>query len=84
MKKIGALEAGGTKMVLAVYTEDGRELECKTIPTLTPEETMPFFARLGFQPEGETENGIRQMLLRGEDLCLDTCQGCKKDCPNRK
>ena len=41
MRKIGALEAGGTKMVLAVYTEDGRELERKTIPTQTPEETMP-------------------------------------------
>ena len=41
MRKIGALEAGGTKMVLAVYTEDGQELTRKTIPTLTPEETMP-------------------------------------------
>ena len=41
MRKIGALEAGGTKMVLAVYTENGRELERKTIPTQTPEETMP-------------------------------------------
>ena len=49
MRKIGALEAGGTKMVLAVYTEDGAELEQRTIPTQTPEETMPvmidFFRR---------------------------------------
>lgn len=49
MKKIGALEAGGTKMVLAVYTEDGRELERLTLPTETPEKTMPgmvaFFRR---------------------------------------
>ena len=27
MTKIGALEAGGTKMVLAVYDGDGQELE---------------------------------------------------------
>ena len=49
MKKIGALEAGGTKMVLAVYDETGTELERITLPTETPEETMPamidFFRR---------------------------------------
>ena len=56
----------------------------RLIRLTTPVETMPFFARLGFQPEGEAVNGMQQMLLRGEDLCLDTCQGCKKDCPNRK
>ncbi len=41
MRKIGALEAGGTKMVLAVYDENGTERERITVPTLTPEETMP-------------------------------------------
>ena len=41
MRTIGALEAGGTKMVLAIYTEDGQELERMTIPTETPEKTMP-------------------------------------------
>ena len=37
----GALEAGGTKMVMAVGDENGRIVEQKTIPTTTPEETMP-------------------------------------------
>lgn len=37
----GALEAGGTKMVLAVGNEKGEILEQKSIPTRTPEETMP-------------------------------------------
>lgn len=37
----GALEAGGTKMVVAVGDENGKILEQKTIPTTTPEETMP-------------------------------------------
>jgi len=41
MRKIGALEAGGTKMVLAVYEENGTELERLTLPTLTPVVTMP-------------------------------------------
>lgn len=41
MRKIGALEAGGTKMVLGVFTEAGEELERTTLPTLSPEETVP-------------------------------------------
>lgn len=41
MKKIGALEAGGTKMVLAIYDEAGQELERLTLPTETPDITMP-------------------------------------------
>lgn len=37
----GALEAGGTKMVCAIGNEKGEILEQKSIPTTTPEETMP-------------------------------------------
>ena len=37
----GALEAGGTKMVCAVGTEQGEILEQISIPTTTPAETMP-------------------------------------------
>ena len=46
--RIGALEAGGTKMVLGVYTQDGTCLKQHTLSTRTPEETVPqiiaFFA----------------------------------------
>lgn len=38
---IGALEAGGTKMVCAVGKEDGTILERVSIPTETPEITIP-------------------------------------------
>ena len=38
---IGALEAGGTKMVCAVGREDGTILDRISIPTETPEITMP-------------------------------------------
>ena len=37
----GALEAGGTKMVLAVGDENGKILEQISIPTVSPEVTMP-------------------------------------------
>ncbi len=39
--RYGALEAGGTKMVMAVMNESGDTLQRETIPTLTPAETMP-------------------------------------------
>ncbi len=39
--KIGALEAGGTKMVCAVGDEGGNIVKRVSFPTRTPEETMP-------------------------------------------
>lgn len=41
MMKLGALEAGGTKMVCAVGNEKGEILERISIPTKTPKETIP-------------------------------------------
>ena len=38
--RIGALEAGGTKMVCAVGDEKGTVMERIRIPTTTPEETL--------------------------------------------
>ena len=37
----GALEAGGTKMVCAIGDENGVILAQESIPTTTPDETMP-------------------------------------------
>lgn len=39
--RFGALEAGGTKMVCAVGDETGKILDRVSIPTETPEKTMP-------------------------------------------
>lgn len=39
--RLGALEAGGTKMVLAVGTADGTVLEREEIPTTAPEDVVP-------------------------------------------
>lgn len=41
MKYFGALEAGGTKMVLSWMDENGQMLQRLSIPTETPEKTMP-------------------------------------------
>ena len=38
--RLGALEAGGTKMVCATGDENGHIFEQTSIPTTTPEETM--------------------------------------------
>lgn len=39
--KLGALEAGGTKMVCAIGNEKGKIFEQISIPTTTPQETIP-------------------------------------------
>ncbi len=41
---LGALEAGGTKMVCSVGDEQGRILDRTVMPTLTPDETLPGIA----------------------------------------
>ena len=40
-KLYGALEAGGTKMVLGIADADGRILHSHSLPTRTPNETVP-------------------------------------------
>ena len=41
MRYYGALEAGGTKMVAAVFDENGKLTSRAVFPTRTPAETMP-------------------------------------------
>ena len=53
----GSLEAGGTKMVLSVGNEDNELLEQASIPTETPEKTIP--AMIGwFRDKGIAALGI--------------------------
>lgn len=55
----------------------------RMIRLIATDDTAAFFARLGFAPEGEGSGHLQPMLLRGEELCLDTCASCSKSCPNR-
>ena len=57
MKKFGALEAGGTKMVLSCLDENGNMLDRVSIPTKTPEETMPEMIRY-FRDQNVSSLGI--------------------------
>ena len=54
--KLGALEAGGTKMVCAIGDETGKIYEQISIPTRTPEETVPemidYFKKAGVEALG--------------------------------
>ena len=54
--RLGALEAGGTKMVCSLGNEKGDVLERESFPTTTPEETMPlligFFKDKGIEALG--------------------------------
>ncbi|MCM1135828.1 MAG: ROK family protein [Clostridium sp.] len=54
--RLGALEAGGTKMVCAVGDETGKIFEQVSIPTITPEETVPqmveYFKKAGIEALG--------------------------------
>lgn len=57
MKIYGALEAGGTKMVLSRLDENGVMLDRESIPTQTPETTMPAMIRF-FRDRPITALGI--------------------------
>ena len=54
--RYGALEAGGTKMVLAVMDDHGNLMESVSIPTRAPDDTMPemisFFSGKGISSLG--------------------------------
>lgn len=59
--RLGALEAGGTKMVCAVGDETGKIFEQISIPTRTPEETVPEMIaciKKGQLPERRAEWGM--------------------------
>lgn len=55
--RIGALEAGGTKMVLGIFDEEGHLLEDTRISTRTPAQTMPEMIRF-FQEKKIERLGI--------------------------
>lgn len=64
--RLGALEAGGTKMVCAIGDENGSVFERESFPTLMPEETIPniieYFKNSGIEALGIGSFG---------PLCLD-------------
>ena len=65
--KLGALEAGGTKMVCAVGNEHGQVWERISIPTVSPEETERYQAYFNVSSLRNTQKGVRLRIVS------DTC-----------
>jgi fructokinase len=59
--RLGALEAGGTKMVCSIGDENGKILDRAKFPTLTPAETVPpmieYFQKAGVEALGISSFG---------------------------
>lgn len=59
--RLGALEAGGTKMVCSIGDETGKILDRATFPTLSPAETIPpmieYFQKAGVEALGISSFG---------------------------
>ena len=59
--RLGALEAGGTKMVCSIGDETGKILDRATFPTLSPAETLPpmieYFKNAGIEALGISSFG---------------------------
>lgn len=66
---IGALEAGGTKMVCALGKEDGSIIDQISIPTTTPEETIPKIIEY-FKDKGIESLGIGAFWPGGSGSCF--------------
>ena len=80
----GALEAGGTKMVCAAATAQGQILDRLTIPTRTPQETIPellaFFRDKDLSALGVGSFGPLELDPRSPDYGV--IQGCELLAPS--
>ena len=66
-------------LLFKAQTHSAREIRLRC-----PVATEGIFSRLGFRPVSR-ESGSVEMMIRGNDVSLDSCAGCaKQNCPNRK
>ena len=71
-------------LVLRLLLFKAQSHSAREIRLRCPEDTAGFFSRLGFLPVRH-ESGSVEMMIRGEDVSLDSCANCKKqNCPNRQ
>lgn len=70
-------------LVLRLLLFKAQSHSARLIQVQCPPQTTGFFTRLGFL-EANTAGPLHTLLLRGEDICLDTCQGCTQACPHRR
>ena len=71
-------------LVLRLLLFKAQAHSAREIRLRCPEDTADFFSRLGFLPV-RRDSGSVEMMIRGEDVSLDSCANCKKqNCPNRQ
>ena len=66
-------------LLFKAQTHSAREIRLRC-----PVAVEGFFSRLGFRPVSRESDSV-EMMIRGDDISLDSCEGCmKQNCPNRK
>ena len=86
---IGVLESGRGQrlgdLVLRLLLFKAQNHAAKEVRLQCFREVTGFFSRLGLKEESVSDSGLIEMMIRGDDIDLDTCRHCpKKACPNRK
>ena len=72
-------------LVLRLLLFKAQNHAAKEVRLQCPRDLTGFFARLGLQEESVSGSGLVEMMIRGDDIDLDTCRRCPKTaCPNRR
>lgn len=70
-------------LVLRLLLFKAQSHSARLVQVQCPGEVTGFFTRLGLK-ETAAADGLHTLSIQGADICLDTCQGCGQDCPNRR
>ena len=72
-------------LVLRLLLFKAQNHAAKEVRLQCSREVTGFFSRLGLKEESVSDSGLIEMMIRGDDIDLDTCRHCPKTtCPNRK
>ena len=70
-------------LVLRLLLFKAQSHAAREVRLICPEDTVGFFARLGFAAVSRHAGAV-EMILPGDEISLDSCASCKKqNCPNR-
>ncbi len=73
-------------LVLRLLLFKAQSHYAREVRLMCDDEVAGFFTRLGFRedPGIPPEGGLKEMLLPGDEINLDSCASCKKEnCPSR-
>ena len=71
-------------LVLRLLLYKAQDHSAREVRLLCPPDVTGFFSRLGLKKVHEADSSPVEMMIRGEEIDLDTCSKCpKQNCPNR-